>query len=105
MPERLSIGIDIGGSNVVGGVVDEDGQILADTRRLTPSTDPNRVLDVIVDITDELRAQHHVRALGIGAAGFVDSSQSTVVFSPHLADRKSTRLNSSQASTSYAVLS
>src|SRR5699024_726309 len=54
---------------------------------LTPSTDPNRVLDVIVDITDELRAQHHVRALGIGAAGFVDSSQSTVVFSPHLAWR------------------
>ena len=87
MPERLSIGIDIGGSNVVGGVVDEDGQILADTRRLTPSTDPNRVLDVIVDITEELRAQHHVRALGIGAAGFVDGSQSTVVFSPHLAWR------------------
>src|SRR5699024_10532277 len=85
LPDRLSIGIDIGGTNVAGGVVDEDGQILADATRATPGTDPASVLDVIADITEELRAQHHVLAIGIGAAGFVDASQSTVVFSPHLA--------------------
>ncbi|MEG9225584.1 ROK family glucokinase [Aeromicrobium sp. Sec7.5] len=87
MPERLAVGIDIGGTKIAAGVVDEDGRILARRRRLTPSTDAELVLTAIAELTEELRDEHPVKAVGIGAAGFIDESQSTVMFSPHLAWR------------------
>ncbi|EFQ83414.1 ROK family protein [Aeromicrobium marinum DSM 15272] len=87
MADKLAIGIDIGGTKIAAGVVDEDGLILARVRRDTPTTDAAEVLDAITEIATELRADHLVRSIGIGAAGFIDASQSTVLFSPHLAWR------------------
>ncbi|WP_229053569.1 ROK family glucokinase [Aeromicrobium sp. Leaf350] len=87
MPDRLAVGIDIGGTKIAAGVVDEDGRILARRRRSTPSTDAELVLTAIAELTEELRAEYPVKAVGIGAAGFIDVSQSTVMFSPHLAWR------------------
>jgi glucokinase len=85
--DKLAIGIDVGGSKIAAGVVDEDGRVLARQRAETPSTDPAAVLDVIAGIAEEFRREHHIRALGIGAAGFVDVTGSTVLFAPHLAWR------------------
>lgn len=104
MADRLSIGIDIGGTNVVAGVVDADGLVLASADRVTPSTSPAEVLDVIVDVTQELRSAHHIRSIGVGAAGFVDASQSTVVFSPHLAWRHEALRDSIARRTRLPVL-
>lgn len=87
MAERLAIGIDIGGTKVAAGVVDLDGHVRARLRRETPTTSPTAVLNTIADIVDEFRASHHVTSVGIGAAGFVDATRSTVLFSPHLAWR------------------
>src|SRR5665811_360154 len=87
MAERLAVGIDIGGTKVAAGVVDQDGLILERLRRETPTTNPTAVVDTISDIVAELRRRHHIVAVGVGAAGFVDASQSTVLFSPHLAWR------------------
>lgn len=86
----LAIGIDIGGTKVAGGVVGENGEILARARRDTPhrSKRPRVVEDTIVDVVEELRAQHpDVEAVGIGAAGFVAADRATVVFAPHLSWR------------------
>ena len=87
MAEKLAIGIDIGGTKIAAGVVDQDGLIIEKIRRETPSTDPAEVLDAIADISEKFRRNHHIHSVGIGAAGFVDSTQSTVLFSPHLAWR------------------
>jgi glucokinase len=87
MADKLAIGIDIGGTKIAAGVVDEDGHILARLRRETPTTDPLQVIEAISSITEEFRRDHHITALGVGAAGFVDASQSTVLFAPHLAWR------------------
>jgi glucokinase len=87
MLQRLAIGIDIGGTKVKAGVVDEDGIVLESTARDTPSTDPRLVEDTIAEIVTDIRSRHYVVAVGIGAAGFVDSSRSTVLFAPHLAWR------------------
>ncbi len=86
----LAIGIDIGGTKVAGGVVDEKGEILARARRDTPhrSKRPRVVEDTIVDVVDELLSQQpSVEAVGIGAAGFVAADRATVVFAPHLSWR------------------
>jgi glucokinase len=86
-PGQLAVGVDIGGTKVAAGLVDEQGQVLARARRDTPSRDAALVEATIVEVVEELRALHDVVAVGIGAAGFVDASRSTVRFAPHLAWR------------------
>ena len=83
----LAVGIDVGGTKIAGGVVDEVGKILATARRESPATDTEAIERNIQDLVAELRADHVVEAVGIGAAGFVDSSRSTVMFAPNLAWR------------------
>ncbi len=88
----MSIGIDIGGTKVAGGVVDEKGVITGRLRRDTPhrSTSPSVVEDVIVGVVETLMADldpDSVAAIGIGAAGFVAADRATVVFAPHLSWR------------------
>jgi glucokinase len=81
------VGVDIGGTKVAAGVVDEAGRVLERSQVPTPSHDPKAVEDAIVDAVERLRARHRVEAVGIGAAGWVDNTQSIVRFSPHLAWR------------------
>jgi glucokinase len=83
----LAVGVDIGGTKVAAGVVDPDGRVLARALRPTPSRDVRLVEETIVEVVRELAAAHDVRAVGIGAAGFVDAQRARVLFSPHLAWR------------------
>src|SRR3954469_12718543 len=80
----LTIGIDIGGTKVAGGVVDDNGKVLQRARRPTPSTHPDDIEEVITDIVNELRASHEIESVGIGAAGFIDSGRAVVLFAPNL---------------------
>jgi glucokinase len=82
-----AIGVDIGGTKIAAGVVDELGNILTMLRRNTPSDDPTKTEDVIAGVITELQGLHDVEAVGLGAAGFVDARRSTVVFAPNLAWR------------------
>ena len=81
------MGVDIGGTKVAAGVVDEAGRVLERSQVPTPSHDPEAVEDAIVGAVQRLRERHRVAAVGIGAAGWVDNTQSVVRFSPHLAWR------------------
>ncbi|MFY9913188.1 MAG: ROK family protein, partial [Nocardioidaceae bacterium] len=87
MATTLAIGIDIGGTVVKAGVVDVDGRVLETVARETPSTSAVEVEDTIAGVVSDLADRHVVAAVGIGAAGFVDATQTTVLFSPHLAWR------------------
>jgi glucokinase len=84
----LAIGIDVGGTKVLGGVVDDTGAILATARRDTPAEDVGKTLDFIVEVVQELAAVHPVKAVGIGAAGWIDATRSKVLFAPNLAWRE-----------------
>jgi glucokinase len=85
----LTAGIDIGGTKVAAGVVDADGQVLERLRAETPSKSksPQVVEDTIAELVLDLAERHDIHAVGIGAAGFVDASRSSVLFAPHLAWR------------------
>ncbi|MDE9366761.1 ROK family glucokinase [Luteipulveratus sp. YIM 133132] len=91
MSTPRAIGIDIGGTKVAGGLVDEHGTVLLRARRDTPhrSTAPRVVEDMIVSVVEELLegSEEPVAAIGIGAAGFVAADRATVVFAPHLSWR------------------
>ncbi|WP_413816073.1 ROK family glucokinase [Kitasatospora purpeofusca] len=81
-----TIGVDIGGTKVVAGVVDGEGKVLEKLRTDTPhkSKSAKVVEDVIVELVLELADRHDVHAVGVGAAGWVDVERSTVLFAPHL---------------------
>jgi glucokinase len=84
----LTIGVDVGGTKVAGGVVDDRGRILQQVRRPTPSTNPQQTAEVIAEVVDLLKGKYEdVKAVGIGAAGFVDETRATVQFAPNLAWR------------------
>jgi glucokinase len=79
----LTIGVDVGGTKIAAGVVDEFGHVRAMSRRDTPFDDAAKTEDVIADAIRELQASHNVEAIGLGAAGFV-ADRSTVLFAPNL---------------------
>ncbi|MGE5831071.1 MAG: ROK family glucokinase [Micromonosporaceae bacterium] len=83
----LTLGIDIGGTKVLGGVVDVDGRVVAMARRETPADDVAKSLDFIIEVIEELAAGHVVNAVGVGAAGWIDATRSRVLFAPNLAWR------------------
>ncbi|HEY8475211.1 MAG TPA: ROK family glucokinase [Natronosporangium sp.] len=79
-----TIGIDVGGTKVLAGVVAEDGTIVEYLRRPTPADDPDEVMKVIAGLVHELACRHEVTAVGVGAAGFVDEARSALRFAPNL---------------------
>jgi glucokinase len=83
----LSIGIDVGGTKIAAGVVDTDGAIVARALRDTPAQSVDDIAAAICAAAAELAAAYQVEAVGIGAAGFVSSDRSTVIFAPNLAWR------------------
>jgi glucokinase len=83
----LTIGVDIGGTKVAAGVVDEHGKIIERVRRPTPSASPGRTEQVIAEAVTDLLGRHQVTAVGLGAAGFVDEWGGAVRFAPNLAWR------------------
>jgi glucokinase len=83
----LTVGIDVGGTKVAAGVVDDQGRIVEKLRRSTPAADAGHTAEVIADVVTELRGRHPVQAVGLGAAGFVDRARQAVIFAPNLAWR------------------
>lgn len=79
----LTIGVDIGGTKIAAGVVDEEGAILDTSTVPTPST-PEGVIDAIADAVRTVSSGHDIEAVGIGAAGYVDDKRATVLFAPNI---------------------
>ena len=80
------IGVDVGGSKVLAGVVDETGAVV----RIAHGSTPGRLVaaqaveDAVVEAVTTVAGQDEVSAIGVAAAGFVDREGARVVFAPHL---------------------
>lgn len=82
----LTVGVDIGGTKIAAGVVDEQGKILTRTRRRTPSRDLDAVQNIVIEVVNELAARHTIEAVGVGTAGFIDATRSRVMLTPRTWD-------------------
>jgi glucokinase len=83
----LTVGVDVGGTKIASGVVDESGAVLARDEVPTPDPpgdDAKAIADVIGGEIRALCAEHEVEAVGIGAAGFVDKQRAVVIFAPNI---------------------
>jgi glucokinase len=83
----LACGIDVGGTKIAGGVIDESGAVVEELRVESPATDVEAIEDAITSLVRELRSRHEIGAVGIGAAGYVDKARAVVMFAPNIAWR------------------
>ncbi|GAA1152524.1 ROK family glucokinase [Nocardioides aquiterrae] len=83
----LACGIDVGGTKIAGGVVDEDGGILEELRVESPATDAEAIEEAIAGLVTELRSRHPIETVGVGAAGYIDKARAVVLFAPNVAWR------------------
>jgi glucokinase len=86
MPVNVLLGVDVGGSTMSGGLVGEDGNVLAATERPTHADGPGAALTTLVRLVDDLQVRAATRglcpvALGIGLPGIVDAERGVMVAS------------------------
>ena len=82
----LTIGIDIGGTKVLGGVVDASGKIIESARRVTPAAGGKELIATIVELIKELNSKHEIAGIGICVAALISADQGTIVGAPNIAN-------------------
>src|SRR5260370_32054579 len=80
---NLTIGVDIGGTKILAGVVDEKGKILDSCKVPTPENS-DKTADAIAEAVRKVRGDYEIAAVGLGAAGFIDADRATVLFAPNV---------------------
>lgn len=83
----LTVGVDIGGTNILAGVVTGTGKVVAKARRATDPSDSDQIEAAVAEAVAELCATHEVAAVGVAAAGFVSPDRRRLLFAPNIAWR------------------
>ena len=80
----LSIGVDVGGTKVLGGVVDISGKIIKSIRVDTPREGGTAVTRAIAGVVKELADEFSLSKAGIAVPGYVSSDRQTVLGIPNI---------------------
>jgi glucokinase len=99
----LTIGVDIGGTKIAAGVVDEAGTIL-DTCQVATPPDPEGVVTAIADAITTVGRGTQAEAVGMGAPGYVDDKRATVLFAPNILWRHETLKDKIEQRVSLSVV-
>lgn len=83
---ELAVGLDVGGTKTAAARVAPDGSIVARATLPTPADDMAATLDTILEAARAVLSPD-VRAVGIAAAGLVESATGILRFAPNLAWR------------------
>ena len=85
MPPRRVIGIDAGGTKLLGGVVDDGLVVHHRVHRTWRGADRRETLDIVTGAVEEIRAAApDVEAVGFGIPSLVDWERGVSVWSNHL---------------------
>ena len=79
-----TIGIDVGGTKIAGGLVSDDGSVGVTARHATVSDDYEALLDAIERVVNDCSKGQEPAAVGLAIAGNVDADGTGVLFSAHL---------------------
>ena len=80
----FALGIDVGGTKVLGGVVDQSGSIIKTARRDTPREGGTSLTETIAGVAKDLISEFDVEAVGVSAAGFISSDRKTMLATPKI---------------------
>lgn len=80
-----AIGIDVGGTKVLGGVVNQSGEVVKLARRDTPREGGTALTQAIAHVAKELMSDFAIDSIGVSAAGFVSADRKTILATPNIA--------------------
>lgn len=80
----LSIGVDVGGTKILGGVVDSDGKIVKSIRVDTPKVGGSAVTEAIAGVVKNLSNEFGLKKAGIAVPGYVSSDRQRVLGIPNI---------------------
>jgi glucokinase len=83
MAEERTIGVDVGGTKIVVGVVERDGTLVRVERRPTPVESTDALLAGLAEAVASVR-DDSVAAVGIGIPSAIDQRSGTAVFSVNI---------------------
>ncbi len=98
-----SIGIDIGGTKIAAGLVSPDGELSQLIKVPSPASDPELMTKTVVNLINQLAEGREIEAVGIAAAGFIDSERNEILYSPNLQWRHEPLRTRVQELVSYPV--
>ena len=81
-----TVGIDIGGTKVLGGVVDETGALIKRARRDTPAEGGVALTQAIADVALELMKDSEIESVGVSVAAFISADRKTILATPNIKD-------------------
>jgi len=85
MMRKYVIGIDIGGTNLRGAVVDSKGKIL---KRYSKSSEADvgisNLINNLIDLINNLRADFKITGIGVGIPGILDSKKGIITQAPNI---------------------
>ena len=84
MSPACVIGVDLGGTKVLAGAVDRDGNVAACARRTVRGLGRDAVLETIAEAVHEARGDRDAAGMAIGIPGFLDRADATVRRCVHL---------------------
>lgn len=80
----LTIGIDVGGTKIAGGVIDSAGSVLKRERVESPSDNREQIVAAVVSLCRNLMTEFDVASVGISSAGLINRARDQIMFSPNL---------------------
>jgi glucokinase len=82
----FAIGVDVGGTKIAAGLVDDAGNVHARTRADVADRTPAAVIAAIVEAVSNLRSQttEPVAGVGVGLPAFLDTAREVAVVVPNL---------------------
>jgi glucokinase len=78
------LGIDIGGTSIKAGLVDETGRVLESRRALTITDDLDRFLLTLTELVRDFQKSSSIVAVGLGVPGLHSSKTDTIKTSPNI---------------------
>ena len=82
------IGIDLGGTKILGALFDESGKILHKSKKKTKTKEGIKAVETqLFSVIDELlkaNKKEEIKAIGIGVPGLVDTKTGVVKFAPNI---------------------
>ena len=82
----FSIGIDVGGTKILGGVIDSYGHVVHKIRVATPSAGGIELLDAIAELVGNLANLQAVNHVGLSIAGFVSADRQRMLATPNISN-------------------
>src|SRR5436309_52994 len=78
------IGVDLGGTKVIAGLIDPEGTVARTCERPSPVSSQADLLAALDEVVEELLGEGGVGALGLGIPSRIDQVNGRVVSSTHV---------------------